>query len=142
MKLLATIVLLAGAAKAFRFKDAGGGNLFYSYANVDSYYVIEWDPEGAEGTFQLEMNSFSNYPVLRPPNESAGLPYPDHLYNNTVLSPAIPYSDKHYTHILTPIDNRLGFNFTYNARARDANGVYLDDARPFNLIKFGVSGIC
>ncbi|KAI1193693.1 hypothetical protein F5X97DRAFT_313383 [Nemania serpens] len=85
MRLLTTLALLAGAVQAFRWLDVNKPGDPYAYRYEGGFYVIEWDPEGSEGTFQLEMLSFSNYPILYPPANPGGLPVQDFQLLTTVL---------------------------------------------------------
>ncbi|KAI1117562.1 hypothetical protein F5Y14DRAFT_448018 [Nemania sp. NC0429] len=115
-----------------------------AYRDEGENYVIEWDPEGSEGTFELQMLSFSNTPMVYPPTTPWGLPTQDFQWLTTVLDPAdycncplaaMKYSDKHYTWQVEPLNSRSGFNFTYRASGRDVNDEWLGDARPFNLFR-------
>ncbi|KAI0515053.1 hypothetical protein F5B22DRAFT_199805 [Xylaria bambusicola] len=137
MKFLASIALLAGATQAFKWKDVhqpGDGDVS---RREGSYYVIEWDPEGSEGTFELQMRSFNNTPTIIPGPTPSSFPTYDYHWQTTVLNPSVKYSDKHYTWLVTPLNGRAGDEFTYRVSGQTAAGESLPYARPWELIPNG-----
>lgn len=86
MKLSASIAVLAGAAQAPRWLDVhqpGDGDVS---RREGSFYIIEWESEGSEGTFELQMLSFSNTPIVVGPPPAPGYPpVLDYQWETTVL---------------------------------------------------------
>ncbi|XXH04129.1 hypothetical protein Hte_010541 [Hypoxylon texense] len=105
-KLLVIPTLLAGAGALKILTDYP----FNSTFEVGSEFVLEWEMEDRDegDTFELTMSTYLVTPIFIP----AGPTY-DFNDSNIVLDNSVNFSDGSYTWVVTPVDDRTGYEFWY-----------------------------